>query len=50
MEIETKYNGDADKIKEMKKKMLLHKYVGETSRSVHERTWEHQNDISALKT
>jgi hypothetical protein len=49
-EIEEMHRGDAGKIKEIKMKMKIHKYVGETSRSIFERTQEHKNDIEALKT
>ena len=38
------------KIKDKKSKMQIHKYVGEMSRSIYERTQEHKNDIEALKT
>ena len=34
----------------MKQKMKIHKYVGETARSVFERIQEHRNDIETLKT
>ena len=37
---------DDEKLKAMMmKKMRIYKYVGETSRSVYERTWEHVNSL-----
>ena len=39
---------DQEKI-EMKRKVKLYKYVGETSRSSYERGWEHYNDMVTLK-
>ena len=32
------------------KKIKLHKYVGETSRGVFERSWEHTNSRDQLQT
>ena len=34
----------------MKKKIKLFKYVGETARSVYERSWEHVNSRDQLQT
>ena len=48
--IEKDHKGDAKKIREMKNKIKLHLYSGETSRSVYERSIEHQGDIDQLKT
>ena len=36
--------------KERLKKLKLYKYIGETSRSVYERGWEHLNDLQTLKS
>ena len=47
--IEEKYEGDARKIKEEKGKIKKHLYIGETSRSIYERTLEHQGDVDQLK-
>ena len=41
--------GDKKKEQEKIKKMRLHKYVGETSRSCFERSQEHKNDMHQLK-
>ena len=41
---------DEEKKKELMKKIKLHKYVGETSRSVFERSWEHTNSRDQLQT
>ena len=51
-EMEKRYEGDARKIKEMKGKINKHiyLYIGETSRSIYERTLEHQGDVEQLKT
>ena len=49
-EVERKYEGDARKMKEMKGKIMMHLYVGETSRSMYERALEHQGDVEQLKT
>ena len=49
-EVELKWAGDAKKIKEMKEKIKKHLYVGETARSIYERTFEHQYDVEQLKT
>ena len=49
-EVEKKWEGDARKIKEMKEKIRKHLYIGETSRSVYERVFEHQYDVEQLKT
>ena len=48
--MEERYAGDAEKIKIEKGKMKIFKYIGETSRSVKERGFEHHNDIDQLKT
>ena len=42
-EIEERWKGDAEKIRDEKKKIKIHLYFGETSRSVYERGIEHQN-------
>ena len=42
------YGEDQKKNEEMKKKIQLYKYIGETSRSVYERAWEHQHDRDSL--
>ena len=34
----------------MMKRMKIYKYVGETSRSIYERTWEHVNSLKQLHT
>ena len=49
-EIEQRFEGDAGKIKERKGKIKKHLYVGETARSIYERTLEHQGDVDQLKT
>ena len=41
---------DEKKRKELKKKIKLFKYVGETARSVYERSWEHVNSRDQLQT
>ena len=48
-EIENMEIGEQEKI-ELKKKMVLFKYIGETSRSAYERGWEHMNDMASLKS
>ena len=48
-EIEKKYQGDDKKIKEMKLKTRVYKYIGETGRSVFERSAEHLYDADQLK-
>ena len=45
-----RYEGDARKIKEMKREIKRHLYIGETSRSIYERSLEHQGDMEQLKT
>ena len=35
---------------DMKRKLKLYKYIGETSRSSYERGWEHYNDMLTLKS
>ena len=42
--------GNKDKLKELKAKIRLHKYVGESSRSVYERGWEHLSDFENIST
>ena len=42
--------GDEKKMKEMVKKMKLYKCIGETSRSVYERSWEHMHSMEQLQT
>ena len=49
-EIEQRFEGDAGKIRESKGKIRKHLYVGETARSIYERTLEHQGDVDQLKT
>lgn len=49
-QVEHEYEGDAKKIKEMKQKIKMHLYIGETSRSAYERSLEHQGDVDQLKT
>ena len=44
-EIGERWRGDAEKIKEEKRKIKKHVYIGETSRSVYERGQEHQYDV-----
>ena len=48
--VEEESNGDREKMKAMKKKIKLHKYIGESSRSVYKRAVEQKNDIHQLKT
>ena len=48
--VEERWEGDAEKIREMKGKIRKHLYIGETSRSVYERVFEHQYDVDQLKT
>ena len=43
--IDKEYKEDENKRKELKKRIKLFKYVGETSRSVYERSWEHVHSI-----
>ena len=50
IEIEEMQKDDPGQMKEMKQKMKIHKYVGETARSVFERTQEHRTDIEAIQT
>ena len=47
---EKRGEGDAGKIRELKKKIKKHLYIGETSHSMFERAFEHQNDVEQLKT
>ena len=48
--IEEACGEDEERKMEMKKKIKLHKYVGETSRSVYERAWEHTHSRDQLQT
>ena len=48
--IEIEHKGDARKIREMKERIKKHLYIGETSRSIYERSFEHQSDVEQLKT
>ena len=41
---------DEEELKEKVKKIRLHKYIGETNRSVFERGWEHLNALAKLDT
>ena len=41
--------GEKEKL-ELKNKIKIYKYIGETSRSTFERGWEHLNDLAQLKT
>ena len=47
--IKERVGPDKKKQEEEIKKMRLHLYIGETSRSCYERTQEHQNDMQQLK-
>ena len=40
---------DPEKMKEQLEKMKIYKNVGETARSIYERTQEHKNDVEGLK-
>ena len=42
--------GDKDKLQQLKNKIRLYKYVGESSRSMFERGWEHVADYENLST
>ena len=48
--IEEESNGDEKFKKEMMRNMRLYKYIGETSRSVYERSWEHVHSMEQLQT
>ena len=37
-----------EEIKDKKRKLVLYKYIGESSRSAYERGWEHINDLTRL--
>ena len=37
-----------DDAEKLKGKIKIHKYIGETSRSIFERSWEHMNDFENL--
>ena len=39
---------DQKEIKEKIRNMRLHKYLGETHRSMYERGWEHMNDMARM--
>ena len=47
---EEQADGDPAKLKQLKEKIKLSKYVGETSRSVYERGFEHLSDYQNLST
>ena len=47
---EEQADGDPAKLKQLKEQIRLHKYVGETSRSVYERGFEHLSDYQNLST
>ena len=47
--IEEEYREDPKKKKEEIRRIKLHKYIGETSRSSFERAREHLNDLQQLK-
>ena len=44
--LEEKYEGD--ELDKEKEKILLYKYIGETNRSVYERSWEHLNGLKSI--
>ena len=46
--IQEMYGDDMKKIKEMEAKMIIPKYIGETSRSVYERGYEHLDQLASL--
>ena len=49
METAKKEEGDdKEKLKTLAEKIKIHKYVGDTSRSVFERSWEHVHDFENL--
>jgi hypothetical protein len=41
---------DMDKLKQLTSKIRVHKYIGESARSVFERSWEHMHDFENLST
>ena len=43
-------DGDNEKLKKLKDGIRLYKYVGESSRSLYERSWEHLSDYENLST
>lgn len=47
---ERRGEGDAGRVRELKRKIRKHLYIGETSRSMYERALEHQGDIDQLKS
>ena len=47
--IEEESGGDEKKMKKMVKNMKLYKYIGETSRSVYESSWEHMHSMGQLQ-
>ena len=49
-EAEEKANGDRKKQKELEAQIRIHKYVGETGRSLYERSFEHLSDLENLST
>ena len=48
-EIEEKSEEKEEEIKRMMKNRKAFKYIGETSRSIYERTWEHTNSMKQLQ-
>jgi hypothetical protein len=49
-EAEEKADGDKEKQKELEAKIRIHKYVGESGRSLYERSFEHLSDLENLST
>ena len=41
---------DEKEKRELKDKIVLYKYIGETHRSALERGWEHLNDMAGLRS
>ena len=39
---------DMDKLRMLKDKIRIHKYIGESARSIFERSWEHVHDFESL--
>ena len=48
--VEEKYKEDEKMMKVMMKRIKVYKYIGETSRSVYERIWEHNHSMEQLHT
>ena len=46
--IKLRCKDDEEMTKKLKKKIVLSKYIGETSRSIHERAWEHKYAMEQL--